>query len=63
MSWLIIISSLFFSLNKWKGNLSEEEIKIFSDIIETIRINIQNGKNNIDVTRKLVKIKKSENKI
>ena len=63
MSWLIIISSLFFSLNKWKGNLSEEEIKIFSDIIETIRINIQNRKNNIDVPRKLVKIKKSENKI
>ena len=45
------------------GNLSEEEMKMFSDIIETIRINIQNGKNNIDVTRKLVKIKKSENKI
>ena len=45
------------------GNLSEEEIKIFSDIIETIRINIQNGKNNIDIPRKLVKIKKSENKI
>ena len=63
MSWLIIISSLFFSLNKWLGNLSEEEMKMFSDIIETIRINIQNGKNNIDVTRKLVKIKKSENKI
>ena len=50
MSWLIIISSLFFSLNKWKGNLSEEEIKIFSDIIATIRINIQNRKNNIDVS-------------
>ena len=50
-------------LNKWMGNLSEEEMKIFSDIIATIRINIQNGKNNIDVPRKLVKIKKSENKI
>ena len=50
-------------LNKWMGNLNEEDMKSFSDIIATIRINIQNGKNNIDVPRKLVKIKKSENNI
>ena len=59
----ILKNKHFDILNKWLGNLKEEEIKSFYDIIGTIRINVQNGKNNINVPRKLVKIKKSGSKI
>ena len=59
----ILKNKHFDILNKWLGNLKEEEIKSFYDIIGTVRINVQNGKNNINVPRKLVKIKKSGSKI
>ena len=46
-------------LNKWMGDLNEEEIKSFNDIIG----NIKNGKSNIDISSKLETNNKFEGKI
>ena len=46
-------------LNKWMGDLNEEEIKSFYDIIG----NIKNGKSNIDISSKLETNNKFEGKI